>query len=464
MPDDPTPPRARTLGLCAQLFAALVGAPAAPLRLRGRAWGLLLLYVLLAGGVLGGLAALLLTYQEQARAALLGHVLPESWIVVAELLIDRFLAAQTRAVLVNALITGTLVLISVLLFPLKERLGAAFERGSGLTERPGRELPLLLQAGQELKLLLLYLALQLSIIWLGYTPDPTRQLAATLLSYLLLFWAFAIDFISPLLQRHGLRYSQILKTLLRHPLAALAFGAFFSAPAVAAGLLVARTPALPLSTAVLALFGANLVSIVWGCLGGTWLGARLLAPAARSRRSGRPARALTWLLLLALLGVNGYVFGAAARSLHRKSQLLKCRYSLVPGSLSLSRPRLASLLQGQLSVGVAFRLQIENPTGFDLAIEDNRLVVRHRESVVAEGSLTPLAVPAGETRVQPVKLTVEARPAVLLRRGRALLQDAWSVTLYLRVAEGVELPVYLRTAELTRSVREQLGPSGAQQR
>ena len=49
----------------------------------------------------------------------------------------------------------------------------------------------------------------------------------------------------------------------------------------------------------------------------------------------------------------------------------------------------------------------------------------------------------------------------MLLRGRELLQDAWSVTLYLRVAEGVELPIYLRTAELVGSVGEARAPPAA---
>jgi hypothetical protein len=468
-PDSPAP----RLGPGGQLAAALVGAPVALLRLRAGAWAWLLLYILLAGGLLGGAAALLLCHQEQARAAILGYVLPESWLVAADWLIQRFLATQTRAVLVNALVSGTLVLTSVLLFPLKERVSAAFERGSKLTgagreaqrsaasrrlsktDAEPRELPLLVQGWQELTLLLLVLALQLGIIWLGYPPDPTRKLAATALSYLVLFFIFAVDFISPLLQRHGLRYSQILKTLLRHPFAALPFGAFFSAPAVAVGLVVARSPELSFSTAVVALFAANLISIVWGCVGGTWVGAALLGPARGVRRSSLLTRGLVWLLLLATLGAEGYVFGAVARSFHHKSQLLKCRYTVVPGTLSFSRPRLLSLLRGQVKVQVAFDLQIENPTPFDVAIEDNRLVVKHGETPVAESRLAPLAVPAQDKRVQRLKLSIEARPSVLLK-GRKLLQDAWDVTLYLRVAEGLELPIYLKHT-FARSVREQLG-------
>jgi len=416
----PDPSQDAHFGLGHQLRAALVGAPAAPLRMRAGAWALLLLYILLAGGLLGAAAALLLTYQEQARAAILGHVLPESWVVAADWLIDRFLASQTRAVLVNALVSGTLVATGILLFPLKEKVSAAFERGSGL----------------------------------GYPPDPTRKLAATVLSYLVLFFSFAIDFISPLLQRHGLRYSQILKTLLRHPFAALPFGAFFSAPAVAVGLVVARSPEIAFSAAVVAIFAANLVSLVWGCVGGTWVGAKLLPAARLVRRSSLPVRGLVWLLLLAALCAQGYVFGAVARSFHHKSQLLKCRYTVVPGTLSFSRPRLVSLLRGKVSVKVAFDLQIENPTPFDVAIEDNRLEVKHGESLVATSRLAPLAVPAKERRVQRLQLSVEARPSVLLK-GRKLLQDAWDVTLYLRVAEGLELPIYLKHT-FARSVREQL--------
>ena len=84
MPDSPAP----RLGPGRQLAAALVGAPAALLRLRAGAWALLLLYILLAGGLLGAAAALLLTHGELARAAILGHLLPESWLVAADWLID----------------------------------------------------------------------------------------------------------------------------------------------------------------------------------------------------------------------------------------------------------------------------------------------------------------------------------------------------------------------------------------
>jgi hypothetical protein len=443
----------------AQIAHSLFWAPLAPLRLRPRAVGWLVVYVLLAGGILGGLAWFLIAHQDDLRQALLEHLFPKSWTTTAGLLIDRFFATQTRAVLINATVSGTLLLISVLLFPIKEKLSDAFERGARLTEEEPHEFPLWFQAFEEVKLVILYATVQMAIFWIGYHPSPLRKQAATILSYGYLFATFSIDFISPLLQRHRLRYSQILKTLLRHPLSTLLFGAFFALPAVLVGHYVARQADMPFRDTVLLLFGANLLGIVWGCLGGTWLGAQLLSAARETRPSVWLTRAVAWLLLLSAFGVGGTITSKLAISLHHKTQILKCEYSVVRGSLRFARPRLKSLLRGVVDVGVAFKLRIKNPTSFDVDLDKNRLEVRHDETLVATSRLDPMAVPAGEERVQQVRLSIETHPKALLK-GRKLLADRWSVTLFVEVMEGVDFPIYLKHT-FAETVREQLLGKGS---
>jgi uncharacterized protein involved in cysteine biosynthesis len=442
------------MSLLAQIAHGLFWAPLAPLRLRPRAVGWLLVYVLLAGGILGGLAWFLVSHQDDLRQALLEYLFPESWTTTAGLLVDRFLATQTRAVLINATVSGTLILISVTLFPVKEKLSDAFERGAGLTDEEPREFPLWFQAFEELKLVILFATAQMAIFWIGYHPNPLRRQAATILSYGYLFTTFSVDFVSPLLQRHRLRYSQILKTLVRHPLATLLFGALFSLPAVLAGHYIARQAGMPLRDAILLLFGANLLGIVWGCLGGTWLGARFLPAARDTRPSGVLTRAAAWLVLLSAFAAGSTITSRLALSLHHKTQILKCDYSVVRGSLRFARPRLRSLLRGVVEVGVSFKLRVKNPTRFDVDLDRNRLEVRHDDTLVAESRLDPMAVPAGEERVQQVRLTIETHPKALLK-GRELLADRWSVTLFVEVMEGFDFPIYLRHT-FAETVREQL--------
>ncbi len=88
---------------------------------------------------------------------------------------------------------------------------------------------------------------------------------------------------------------------------------------------------------------------------------------------------------------------------------------------------------------------IHNPTGIDVEIEDNRIVVEHETDLVATGKLSPVRIPAGETVRHRAALTVAVSP-LELRKGRALFEARqWRVVLYLMVADDLELPVYLLT-------------------
>ncbi|MGH2830115.1 MAG: hypothetical protein ACRDJM_06500, partial [Actinomycetota bacterium] len=335
-----------------------------------------------------------------------------------------------------AMISGSLLVVTMLLFSVKERLSASFEAGANLAGgRPMRELPLWLQAWEEIKLFLLFIAVQMAVFWIGYHPGAWRAAAAVGLSYLWLGFMFAADFVSPVMQRHEGHYSRILTTLARHPIASLGFGALFALPSIVAGTL------WPMN--VVAVFAANVVGIAWAAVAGTWLGARMLDDFERTPRSGALARVAAWLAILAALGINGYRFGALVLSVHHKSQVLKCQYDVDWSSFGVDAPGLAALLDDRVEVGVHFDVRIHNPTEFAVEIERNRVELRHGGELVGTTRLSPVAIAPGQTVERRVALSVEMTPSQL-RKGLELLDPAaWEATLYLDVAPGFEFPVYL---------------------
>ena len=446
-----------------QQFASIVLAPASVRRLTGRCWALLVAYLIAAGLLLGLVAALLIANQEQLRQAIVGYILPEGWQFAADLLIDYFLRSQTKAVLINAAASGSLLLVSLVLFPLKEKLSATFEAEAELTDRPALEFPLWYQGLEEIKLVILYATVFMVIFWVGYHPDPTRKLVATILSYVFLFFQFAIDFIAPTLQRHKLRYSQVIKTLLKHPIASFSFGALFAMPAVLVGLLIKANPAMSMTSAVLLLFGANVIAIIWAAVAGTWLGAKLIEDAEQTRPSRGPLALLAWAVLLATFALNSYLFISLGQALHHKSQLLKCNYSVDFSSLGFHLPKssgsgwkgvlksaLGAVLSGKVEVGAYMTVTIRNPTRFDVEIEKNRIDVKHEETVVANTWLSPVKVPAGETVSHKLDFKIRIDPRVALK-GRELLENKWRITLYLQIDPNFEFPVYLLSPDGKKS-------------
>jgi len=409
--------------------------PAAVAKLPARSWGWLALYLALAAAVLGGFGWLVVAHAGALRGAAVRYLFPESWHFAAGYVVDRFLDAQQLAILMNAIIAGSLLLVTVLLFYVKEMLSASFEQGANLTGKPMRELPLWLQAWEEIKLFLLFLGVQGSIFWIDYYPGDWRAAVALIASYGFLFFMFAVDFLSPVMQRHEGHYSRILKTILRHPVAALVFGAMFAAPSIVAGYL------WPMN--VIAVFAANVVGIAWAAVAGTWLGARMLDDFEGTTRSGMPMRVLAWVALLAMLCWNGYRFGALVLSVHHKSQLLKCEYSVDLGSFGVDTPSFTALLDDRVEVGLHFEVSIHNPTKHKVQIENNRLELIHAGEPMGTSRLSPVTVEAGATVDHRVEISLEVTPSRLGKGLDLLDPDDWEISLYLEVAPGFEFPIYL---------------------
>jgi hypothetical protein len=421
----------------------LLAAIFAPLRLRLRSLAWLVFYAAACAALLGGGGMLLVRHKSDLLELLAGYLLPEGWRFSGRTLVERFVHAQARQVLINASVTVCLTAVA-LMFPLKERLSAAFERDARLTPEVGRGLPLWLQALEEGWLALVLITAQMTIFWVGYSPEPWRRQLAMGLSWTSLFFSTGVSFIAPLLQRHYLRYATIVKLLAKRPLTLFGFGALFALPPVLAGR-YALEHGWPMQRAVGAVALTVIASVGWATIGGTATAARLLPAAQATRPPWLISRAVVNLVLLAAAAANLYLYGSVARSLHHKSQLLKCHYRVEPSSLKVDLPsELGTLLSPSgAKITVKMDLEIENPTDFDVEIEQNRIDLRFDHQPVALTAVSPLAVPAHATRTPHVEVPLMVNLSIL-SKGRALLDlTHWSATLYLQVTPELELPVYL---------------------
>jgi hypothetical protein len=231
-------------------------------------------------------------------------------------------------------------------------------------------------------------------------------------------------------------------------------------------------------------FVANAVPMAWAIFVGT----RLMAPELpRLQAAPRPAprsRAIGWAICLVIVGAQLSIGTALAQSLHAKSQVLKCRYSLPLDALRIEQPNWLGILGGSLTVRGSFAVQVSNPTAYDLAVEKNRLVVQVDGKSWWEGSLAPMEVPAGGSsqvrvpfavkldawalasqakqgwsaakklwaRVKGVIDRIDSPGAVLTEGERAIaaaqlrfeaVRQSIGVTLFLEVIPGFEFPIYL---------------------
>ncbi len=427
--------------------AVALKSPLALCRLPRKSWAFLALYAFLAAILLAVVGMVIVAYQKDLRHMVLGLVFPASWHGVIDVFLDHFFIDQQRLVAINAVVTGSLLVVTLTLFAVKELVSVSFESEGKLVSQKIAEHPLWEQAWEEIKLVLLFIAVQGTVFWLGYSPNPVRVGASVALSYGFLVFTYALDFVAPVFQRHEGHYSRIIKTLLRHAPASFTFGLIFASPAIVVGLLWTAHPEWSWQMAITLLFSVNVITIAWAAVAGTWLGAQLMDDFESTKRSGVASRVVSWLVLLAVLGANGYAFGAVGKSLLHKTQILKCHYSVDLSSFGIDRPSFGSLLGNKLEVAVHFDVEIENPTKIDVEIEKNRLEIKHDGKLIATTSLAPIAIAHNSTERQRVDLSIELSMS-LISQGRDLFTSGgWEMILYLQVTENLELPVYLMVDE-----------------
>jgi len=427
----------------AQLLHGVVLGPAAPRLMRARSWGRAAVYALLATIVLGAVSTLFATQETSLRRALESFLFPERVHKYVDFFLEYVVRSQTKQVVANAVVTFTMIFVSLLLFWAKERLSRAFEEDAGLGDAGRwRELGLFEEALEEVKLLLLNIAIFFFVLWLGHSPEPWRKTTATTLSYLALAFTWAVDFVSPYLMRRRMKYSQILSAIWRRPLLSLGFGAVMALPLVVIAHVAGRAE-WPALTTVVVLFSANVVVIVWACMAGTWVAARLEDAAARVRPAPGWLHVPVWLVVLGVIGAGTWLGVHLARSLATKSQVLKCEYDVDWATLSVGKPSVGALLRGEVSASVSVDVTIKNPNRLPVVIEENRLVASDDDVVIAQTRLSPMSIPAGGERRERVTLDVTFEAKGVLS-GASINPLAWDLVLYLEIADGFELPIYLR--------------------
>ncbi len=431
--------------LLEQTRSVFVETPAAPWRLSSAARRLALAYMGCAALIVGVVGTVLLIVGPSVRDALLAEILPPSMHDVGYIVVTTALRTQTFELLANAMVTGSLLVVSLALFPLKEKLSRRVERDHQLDGgRAYQDHPLWFQGLEELKLLLLYVAVFIFLFWLGYDHSPVRKTVAVILSFLFTWFTWAVDFAAPTPQRHRLTYSQVIKAVLRRPLASLGFGALVSAPVVITTHAMSKAKGVDPAVIVAVVFGLNVLAMTWAAIAGTWLGARLIPVAEEQQRSHVITRCLVWLLIVGTIAVGAIIAASVADSLRDKTHVLKCDYDVDWSTVRVSRPALGGLLAGQVDVGLSFDLDINNPTDRDVVLEDSRIALGDSRLQLAEARLQPIRVPAGATSKEHVDLRVSVDAKVLLD-GFELNPERWRITLWVTLDNGLDVPIFLKS-------------------
>ena len=418
-------------------------------KLRSRSAMWLGVYMLSAAALLGLVAWQLVRHEDDLLQLAMDYVIPRDWQFATRTLLLKFFAQQEKLVITNAVVTAALLLVQITLFPIKEKVSAALELDAKLVAEPIEEHPLWFEAWEEIKVFLALLAAQASIFWLGYTDDPVRRKLAVVASFIVLAVNVAVDFLSPVMQRHKLVYSQIIKSLAAHPLLSFLFGVLFALPAAGATALAAAHPAWGFSAQIGVAFGGQVLGVALAVLGGTVAGAPLISDARRRERTHWWARAIAWLLLLSVLAWNGHRFGIVGRSIFHKTQILKCEYAVDWSSFDADTPSAIELIQAartdRITINASFDVTVTNATGVDVEIEHNRVEVRQRGQLIATTQLPQGRVPTGTSQKLHVTLPLTIAPSQALRIRDLVTTKDWTITLYLDVAEGFTFPVYLLT-------------------
>jgi len=426
---------------------ALATAPGVLGRMTGRTWALFLLYLALSAGLLGVLVVLFDTQEKNLQRAAMGFLFPEEWHAILDFLMAFIVKSQAQQVMVNLTLFATMTLVSIVFFWSKELLSQSVERDRLAMGDPNadpgawRDNAIWWEGLEEIKWTLVSVALMFVVLWVGHDVAPWRKTLATVLSYGVLFFSTAVNFMAPPLQRRQMSYSQVLSAMARRPVLTMAYGASMVLPQVLALHLVTGAD-LSVAVALMAIFAINVVFISWAAASGTVAGL-VLAPLAAGVAPWRwPWRIVTALLVGAVLAGGVYVSLNLGLALADKSQILKCRYSVDWTTVVVDEPKLMGLLKGEVEVGVSFEVIIDNPNALPVRIENNRLVAEDDGVVVAEGRLLPFDVPANGRSTTRVGMNVKVRAASLLE-GASLNPAKWGLVLYVEIADGFEFPIPL---------------------
>lgn len=418
-----------------QLYHALIASPFIIKRGKKLFFLSLLLYLTVGLIVFGSFSYYLIKNQDAIRQAVMSYFLPESWHFISDKLAHFFFESQTKTVLASMIISGSLVVASIILFPIKEYCSAKFELESEYNNGPKKEFPLWMQALEECKLFALYITAQSIIFAIGYYPYSWCSWTSNILSVLFLCFSFGLDFISPTLQRHRIRYTSIIKLLLKNIFITVGFGAVFSIPILLLGRWILHVNSMDLAEISATLFIINIFILAIAIPAGTHLASQLMpytrtlhAPSIKAKKLGYGIMAT-----LMVLGVSFH--SLVAMSMHHKSQFLKCAYDIDRGSMDLDMPSFSELARGEKDATLSFDLNIYNPTDYDLIIESSHLNIWQNGHLISRTLITELDVSNGETVNQPMSFKMHLDTKLL--SGFRNLTKGWTVQVELELLPGI---------------------------
>ncbi len=418
-----------------QLKIAFYLAPGSLLKLRHKSLRWMGIYYLTGVLVFGSFIWIMLFNQAAIKSALLDYLFPQSWHELSETLADFLFESQTKSVVSNAILSGSLVLASIFLFPIKEKYSAKFEKDAGYQNGKVDEFPLIYQAWEETKLFLIYLTAQSVILFIGYYPFQWTSWLSIGLSYLFLFFTFGLDFISPTLQRHRTHYSLILKVLFRKPLLVLSFGLLFSLPAILLSRWFFSFNELSLIEISSILFLTNLVFLTLAVPAGTRIASDFL-PLVQLALPPKKKSVIWGYTIMSFLLISGlFLHTQLIMSLHHKSQLLKAEYEIDWSSINYDVPSFSQLTSGKALSNLSFDMVITNPSEFDIVIEKSQIIVEQKENVVATIDLNGFELLAGESH--RIKINLDANSDLSRVSNFASLLDDWRVDMHLQIWPGI---------------------------
>ncbi|PID41530.1 MAG: hypothetical protein CSB48_14170 [Proteobacteria bacterium] len=399
-------------------------------------------------GVFAVFGYLLLINQEVLKQALLAYFFPQSWQSPSERLFLFFYESQSKQVLGNLILSSSLVVASIFLFPLKEIYSAVTEKELNYPNGKPHEFPLWMQAMEETRLFFFYAATQLGILWIGYYPYEWANVLSVVLSYLFLFYTFGLDTISPTLQRHRLRYSKINKLLGKNLVATLVFGVMYSAPALALSQWILHMESsLSLLEVSTILFAFNLTFIAISIPAGTRIASELLQEAPDVAPVNPSVARRVYIAMFFLLVTELVLHTRLVQSMHHKSQVLKANYSVNFGSFGFDYISADESIENKTKNLVSFDMEVENPSRFDIVFEDSRLFIKKDDRLVSDVAITGFAVPAGETRLVTLVFNSQSDFSGATLGSIRHIFSGWDMELHLQLFPGIPFIVEVMTAE-----------------
>lgn len=442
-------------------LSALAGAPGAVLRAGKGSWRALAIWGVLAAFICFGLAELLVRGLEPLQEWLLSRYLPARFMGAGRWAIETIAGEQLRATIVSISVTGSMLLVSVFLFVLKERASAIFEAETGAAGgRDGNEAPLWRIALEELWLVLLYAALSMASFWLGYGAPPWRHGLALALTHAVLGFTLAADYIAPAMQRHGWAYPQIVRCIWRRPSLSVAFGLLFGAPVLVAVHLFGKPLPVEVESSIAVIALTQLTCLAAAVWVGTWVGARLAIAEDPGTAPGLPLTVHAG--TLGLVTFSAVTFGSLSHSAYQALPLLKCKYRLVPAAWDVD-------LAG-FGAEVELTLEIENPTPWDAKIGPNRLELAHGGSSLLTSALPMANIRSGARERHAITVPIELEGGMATKglsalwtlkqqgfksaakeavAGIAQLKE-YDLTLYLETP-WMEFPIYLQRSAAAKA-------------